>query len=80
MKYLYYEDLQRHCIYFRRTFDSFTVNYFYNNIFLYHQIKRTATETIFEVFVSNLRVAYFEEKMFDFFIFNYFRYLDDAFY
>ena len=48
-------------------------------------------ETIFAVVGSNLKVAYFEEKMFailpqiypkdfvDFFIRNYFRFLDDVF-
>ena len=65
-------------------------NYFYINNYFYHQIKGTAMGTIFAVAESNLTVAYFEEKMFtilqqiypedfvDFFIRNYFRFLDDV--
>ena len=67
------------------------LNYFYINNYFYHQIKGTAMGTIFAVVGSNLTVAYFEEKMFailpqiypkdfvDFFIRNYFRFLDDVF-
>ena len=66
-------------------------NYFYINNYFYHQIKGTAMGTIFAVVGSNLTVAYFEEKIFvilpqiyprhfdDFFIRNYFRFLDDVF-
>ena len=66
-------------------------NYLYVNNYFYHQIKGTAMGTIFAVVGSNLTVAYFEEKMFailpqiypknfiDFFIRNYFRFLDDVF-
>ena len=66
-------------------------NYFYINNYFYHQIKGTAMGTIFAVVGSNLTVAYFEEKMFsilpqiypkyfvDFFIRNYFQFLDDVF-
>ena len=66
-------------------------NYFYINNYFYHQIKGTTMGTIFVVVGSNLMVAYFEEKMFailpqifpkdfvDFFIRNYFRFLDGIF-
>ena len=66
-------------------------NYFYINNYFYHQIKGTAMGTIFAVVGSNLTVAYFEEKIFvilpqiyprhfdNFFIRNYFRFLDDVF-
>ena len=65
--------------------------YFYINNHFYHQIKGTAMETNFAVVGSNLMVVYFEEKMFailpqiypkdfiDYFIRNYFRFLDDVF-
>ena len=66
-------------------------NYFYINDLYYNQIKGTAMGAIFAVVGSNLTVAYFEVKMFailpqiypndfvDFFIRNYFRFLDDVF-
>ena len=66
-------------------------NHFYNNNYFYHQIKGTAMGIIFVVVGSNLRVAYFEEKMFailpqiypkdfvNFFICNYFQFSDDVF-
>ena len=66
-------------------------NHFYNNNYFYHQIKGTAMRIIFVVVGSNLRVAYFEEKMFailpqiypkdfvNFFIRNYFQFSDDVF-
>ena len=66
-------------------------NHFYNNNYFYHQIKGTAMGIIFVVVGSNLRVAYFEEKMFailpqiypkdfvNFFIRNYFQFSDDVF-
>ena len=65
-------------------------NYFYINNYFYHPIKGTAMGTIFAIVGSNITVAYFEEKMFailphiypkdfaDFFICNYFRFLDDV--
>ena len=66
-------------------------NYFYINNYFYHQIKGNAMGTIFSIVGSNIMVAYFEEKMFailpriypkdffaDFFICNYFRFLDDV--
>ena len=39
-------------------------SYFYINKNFFHQIKRTAMGTIFEIIDSNLTVAYFEVKMF----------------
>ena len=66
-------------------------NYFYINKNFFHQIKGTAMGTIFAVVGSNLTVAYFEVKMFallpqiyprdfvDYFVCNYFRFLDDIF-
>ena len=66
-------------------------NYFYINKNFFHQIKGTAMGTIFAVVGSNLTVAYFEVKMFallpqiypkdfvDYFVRNYFRFLDDIF-
>ena len=65
-------------------------SYFSINNCFFHQIKGTAMGTIFAVVGSNLMVAYFEEKIFilpqiyprhfdDFFIRNYFRFLDDVF-
>ena len=59
--------------------------------YFFHQIKGTAMGTIFAVVGSNLTVAYFEVKMFallpqiyprdfvDYFVCNYFRFLDDIF-
>ena len=67
-------------------------NCFYINKNFFHQIKGTAMGTIFAVVGSNLTVAYFEVKMFallpqiyprdfaDYFVCNYFRFLDDIFY
>ena len=66
-------------------------NYFYINKNFFHQIKGTAIGTIFAVVGSNLTVTYFEVKMFvllpqiysrdfaDYFVRNYFRFLDDIF-
>ena len=66
-------------------------NYFYINKNFFHQIKGTAMGTISAVVSSNLTVAYFEVKMFallpqiyprdfvDYFVRNYFRFLDDIF-
>ena len=66
-------------------------NYFYINNYFCHQINGTAVGTIFAVVGSNLTVVYFEEKMFallpqiypkdfvDFFLRNYFQFLDDVF-
>ena len=66
-------------------------NYFYIHKKIFHQIKGTAMGTIFAVVGSNLTVAYFEVKMFallpqiylrdfvDYFVRNYFRFLDDIF-
>ena len=66
-------------------------NYFYINKNFFHQIKGTAMGTNFAVLGSNLTVAYFEVKMFallpqiypkdfvDYFVLNYFRFLDDIF-
>ena len=66
-------------------------SYFYINKSFFHQIKGTAMGTIFAVLGSNLTVAYFEVKMFallpriypkdfvDYFVRNYFRFLDDIF-
>ena len=66
-------------------------NYFYINKNFFHQIKGTAIETISAVVGSNLTVTYFEVKMFallpqiyprdfvDYFVRNYFRFLDDIF-
>ena len=66
-------------------------NYFYINKNFFHQIKGTAMGTIFAVVGSNYSVAYFEVKMFallpqiytrdfvDYFVRNYFRFLDDIF-
>ena len=66
-------------------------NYFYINGIYIHQIKGTAVGTKFAVVGSNLVVAYEKVKMlallpqlhpqgfFDFFIRNYFRFLDDVF-
>ena len=66
-------------------------SYFYINKNFFHQIKGTAMGTIFAVVGSNLTVAYFEVKMFallpqiyprdflDYFVRNYFRFLDDIF-
>ena len=66
-------------------------NYFYINGIYIHQIKGTAMGTKFAVVGSNLVVAYEEVKMLallpqlypqdfvDFFIRNYFRFLDDVF-
>ena len=66
-------------------------NCFYINKNFCHQIKGMAMGTIFAVVGSNLTVAYFEVKMFallpqiyprefvDYFIRNYFRFLDDVF-
>ena len=65
-------------------------NYYYINNYFYHQIKGFAMDLLFVV-GSNLTVVYSEEKMFailpqiypkdfvDFFISNYFRFLDDVF-
>ena len=67
-------------------------NYFYINGTYIHQIKGTAMGTKFAVVSTNSVVAYEEIKMFavlpqlypqdfvDFFIRNYFRFLDDVFY
>ena len=67
------------------------LNYFYINKNFFHQIKGTAMGIIFAVVGSNLTVAYFEVKMFallpqiyprdfvDYFVRNYFRFLDDIF-
>ena len=75
---------------FRRTFNNFRIRLLLYHQ-LYHQIKGSAMGTIFAVVGSNLTVAYSEEKMFailpqiypkdfvDFFIRNYFRFLDDVF-
>ena len=75
---------------FRRTFNNFRIRLLLYHQ-LYHQIKGSAMGTIFAVVGSNLTVAYSEEKMFailpqiypkdfvDFFISNYFRFLDDVF-
>ena len=69
----------------------FKFNYFYINKNFFHQIKGTAMGTIFAIVGSNLTVAYFEVKMFallpqiyprdfvDYFVRNYFRFLDDIF-
>ena len=66
-------------------------NYFCINKNFFHQIKGTAMGTIFAVVDSNLTVANFEVKMFsllpqiyprdfvDYFVRNYFRFLDDIF-
>ena len=66
-------------------------NYFYINKNFFHQIKITAMGTIFAVVGSNLTIAYFEVKMFallppiyprdsvDYFVHNYFRFLDNIF-
>ena len=66
-------------------------NDFYINKIFFHQIKGTAMGTIFAVVGSNLTVAYFEVKIFallpqiyprdfgDYFVRNYFRFLDDIF-
>ena len=66
-------------------------NYFYINKNFFHQIKGMAIGTIFAVVGSNLTIAYFEVKMFallpqiypgdfvDYFVHNYFRFLDDIF-
>ena len=66
-------------------------SYFYINKNFFHQIKGTAMGTIFAVVGSNLTVTYFEVKMFallpqiysrdfvDYFVGNYFRFLDDIF-
>ena len=66
-------------------------NYFYINKNFFHQIKGTTMGTIFAVVGSNLTVASFEVKMFsllpqiyprdfvDYFVRNYFRFLDDIF-
>ena len=66
-------------------------NCFYINGIYIHQIKRTAVGTKFAAVGSNLVVAYEKVKMFallpqlypqgffDFFIRNYFRFLDDVF-
>ena len=66
-------------------------NYFHTNNYFYHQIKGTAMGTIFAVVGRNLMVAYIEEKLYailsqiypkdfvDFFIRNYFQFLDDVF-
>ena len=66
-------------------------NYFYINKNFFHQIKGTAMGTNFAVLGSNLTVAYFEVKMFallpqiypkdfvDYFVLNYFGFLDDIF-
>ena len=66
-------------------------NYFYINKNFFDQIKGTAMGTIFAVVGSNLAVAYFEVKMFallpqiypgdfgNYFVRNYFRFLDDIF-
>ena len=66
-------------------------NYFYINKNFFHQIKGTAMGTIFAVVGSNLTVAYFEVQMFallpqiyprdfvDYFVRNYFRFLDGIF-
>ena len=65
--------------------------YFYINKNFFHQIKGTAMGTIFAVVGSNLTMAYFEVNMFallpqiyprdfvDYFVCNYFRFLDDIF-
>ena len=67
------------------------LNYFYINKNFFHQIKGTAMGIIFAVVGSNLTVAYLEVKMFallaqiyprdfvDYFVRNYFRFLDDIF-
>ena len=66
-------------------------NYFYINKNVFHQIKETAMGTIFAVVGRNSTVAYFEVKIFallpqiyprdfvDYFVRNYFRFLDDIF-
>ena len=66
-------------------------NYFYISNYFYHQIKGNVMGTTLALVGSNPTVAYFEEKMFailpqiypkdfvDFFIRNYFRFLDDVF-
>ena len=66
-------------------------NYFYINKNFFHQIKGMPMGTIFAVVGSNLTVTYFEVKMFallpqiyprdfvDYFVRNYFRFLDDIF-
>ena len=65
-------------------------NHFYIKNYFYHQIKGTAMGTIFAVVGSSLAVAYFEEMFailpqiypkdfVDFFIRNYFQFLDDIF-
>ena len=71
--------------------DKFHDDIPYINKNFFHQIKGTAMGTIFAVVVSNLTVAYFEVKMFallpqiyprdfvDYFVRNYFRFLDDIF-
>ena len=67
------------------------LNYFYVNKNFFHQIKGTAMGIIFAVVGSNLTVVYFEVNMFallpqiyprdfaDYFVRNYFRFLDDIF-
>ena len=66
-------------------------NYFNINNYFYHEIRGTAMETNFAVAGSNLTIAYFEENMLailqqiylkdiaDFFVRNYFRFLDGVF-
>ena len=66
-------------------------NHFHINKNFFHQIKGTAMGTVFAVVDSNLTVTYFEVKMFallpqiyprdfvDYFVRNYFRFLDDIF-
>ena len=66
-------------------------SYFYINKNFFHQIKGVPMGTIFAVAGSNLTVTYFEVKMFallpqiyprdfvDYFVRNYFRFLDDIF-
>ena len=67
-------------------------NYFYINFIFFHQISGTAIGTPAAVIYANLAVAYIESKMFEmlpqlyptdiveFFMKNYFRFLDDVFY
>ena len=67
-------------------------NYFYINGMFFHQIQGTAMGTPAAVVYANLTVAYIEYKMFtklpdlypkdvvDFFIRNYYRFLDDIFF
>ena len=60
-------------------------NYFYINNYFYHQIKRIAMETIFVVAGSNLEKMFailsqiYPKDFVDFFIRNYFQFLDNAF-